>query len=155
MTEEAGWTTAQKEALPYVYMYLERGMTGAEALKQYRAGGGHIRTQDWYAVAREVATAHDFSGYIPRLVPWSTIPKAWASEEDVEYSKQYVLKVKVTATDIYGNVYPDLYRYIESDTELTKREWFDKIKDALATDPTLPDLTDYELQEAIYVKRLG
>lgn len=153
MGQGVQWTPAMHEAYPYVHMYLERGLSGAEALREYRAGGGSIRTQDWYTLARELSVSKEYSGYIPRLAPWSTIPSSWASYEPLNYNREYVLKVKVTATDAFGNVWPDLHRYIESDRALTKREWWDAIRDALETDRTIPDITSFEILDTEYVRR--
>lgn len=75
-------------------------MSATAGLNDYRAGGGSIRTSDWYdlsALAREAQA----SGDLVAGQPWETpIPAQAYTEAAYAYSEQYTVVADVSYTDV-------------------------------------------------------
>lgn len=75
-------------------------MSATAGLNDYRAGGGSIRTSDWYglsALAREAQA----SGDLVAGQPWETpIPSQAYTEAAYAYSEQYTVVADVSYTDV-------------------------------------------------------
>jgi hypothetical protein len=132
---------------------IREGISGTEALSQYREGGGHIATSYWFDVYRELKNADTGADLITTLPDDYYLPRESAAIEDINYASKYVLQVEVAATDIDGNVYPSLHRYVESDSEMTWGDWQGAVKEALMNDPSIPDITEVEIRDFTYVIR--
>ena len=52
MPEGQRWSPAMHNAWQYALRAVNEELSGAAGLRAFRAGGGSIRTQDWYALTR-------------------------------------------------------------------------------------------------------
>jgi len=123
------WSTAMTGNWGYVLEGLEEGLSGAESLRQFRAGGGSIRTQDWYYL-RRVGT--EMSTQSRRAEGWEdtlTLPESVYTEVDQNFRRDY----KATATirgynTVTGRMETRKYS-VSDDQSLSPTEWMDAIVD--------------------------
>lgn len=74
-------------------------MSATAGLADYRAGGGSIRTADWYSLAR-LAREAQATGDLVAGQPWVTpIPGQAYTESGYDYSERYTVVADVTYTD--------------------------------------------------------
>jgi len=142
------WTSAMRQAYVYVRQGYQLELSGAETLRQYRAGGGAIRTQDFYALRRGVVDAAINAEMIQRLPGDMSPPPDWLPEVDFDFQRKYVMRVKANVMDMGGIVLTDVWRTIESDVNLSIDEWLGEYDDYIVDDPTIPnpvqwDVTDF------------
>lgn len=99
MPAEVRWTSAMRQTWGYVLSGIEGGLSGAENLRQYRAGGGAIRTQDFYSLRRSATEAYgtqDRAAGLPADMP---IPGVAHTGVDWDYGKEYVVVAEMKGTD--------------------------------------------------------
>lgn len=142
-----------REAVQYVHQGQNLGLSGSESLRQYRAGGGTIRTQDWFQLQRNAAVAEGYSEYIPRLRQEMTIPKAWGEVEDLGYAQKYIMKYELDVVDAFGKVHSGVKRYVESDESLTMSEWSNELALTLYEDKTIAGMSSYTVHDVSYTIR--
>jgi len=83
----------------YVLSGIESGLSGAESLLQYRAGGGHIRTQDFYNLRRSGIEAYGTQERVAGLPGEMPIPGVAHTDIDWDYGKEYVCVAEMKGTD--------------------------------------------------------
>jgi len=141
------YTTSMAVAWEYVLNATQRGLTATAGLNEYRAGGGKIRTSDWYYLyrgAQDSAYAQELSARLPDYLYIDRGAYMWTP---VPYQEDYVAKVKVTAWDSEGNVYPSFWRTVERSSNTTRAQWKIDIADYVEHDRSIPDLTDVYIEE--------
>lgn len=144
------YTTSEAVAWEYVLNARSRELSATQALREYRAGGGHIRDSDWYYLYRSAADAEIATELSNRLPDYLYPTRDSFMYTPVNYQKPYVVKVKVTAVDSEGNVYPSFWRTIESNRNLKNKDWREAAIDYLTHDKSIPDITDVEIEEVMY-----
>jgi hypothetical protein len=86
-------------AWPYATSAIERGMSATAGYRDYEAGGGTIRTSDWFALAR-LARDAQATGDLVAGQPWVTpIPGQAYTESGYDYSERYTVVADVTYVD--------------------------------------------------------
>jgi non-ribosomal peptide synthetase component F len=88
-----------RQAWGSVQQAVAEDLTGAESLRQYRAGGGSIRTQDWYQLTR-LATEALEAPYRASLLPSEmVIPESAFVPVDQDFSAKLKFKQEIYYTD--------------------------------------------------------
>ncbi len=141
------YTTSEAVAWEFVLNASSRGMTATSALQEYRAGGGHIRNQDWYFLFRATQDAAYSRELSSRLPDYFTVNKDAYQWTPVGFEMPYVAKVKVTARDSEGNVYASFWRTIERTTNTTRAGWEQQAVAYLQQDKTIPDIQEVDIEE--------
>jgi hypothetical protein len=92
-------------AWQYATSAVEHGMSATAGLNDYRAGGGSIRTQDWYGLS-SLAREAQATGDLVAGQPWETpIPTQAYTESGYAYSEQYTVVADVSYVETEsGNV---------------------------------------------------
>lgn len=94
-------------AWQYAVAGVEAGATATATYADFLAGGGHIRTSDWYYLSRQ-ATASKLTGDLVQGLPFETpIPSQAYTTVETDYGQKYV-----TVADI---------KYVEPITGATVR----------------------------------
>lgn len=113
------WSTSQKTAFGYAQQAVTIGLNQTVALREYRSGGGQIRTEAWSDVYR---TAFQAAGWREdvRSTPlhWG-IPEAMFTPADVDWSTKYVFRAEI--------------EYYDLDTERWESKWVSAGFDELPT----------------------
>jgi len=77
-------------AWQYAVSTIEHGMTATAGYEDFLAGGGHIRTADWYYLAGQARDAQA-SGDLVQGLPFETpIPTPAYTTVEVDYGQKYV-----------------------------------------------------------------
>lgn len=117
------WSHSQELAFAFVRKGVESGLSGRAALKEYRAGGGHIGNESWFSLYK---SAFNISGYRETIkqVPMTyDIRKTMFTDVDFDFREEYVMQMKVTgfSEDIGQRV--TKWVTVESPNIITKQEW--------------------------------
>lgn len=102
-----------RRAWDYILSALEQGLRPTEALRQYREGGGKIRTQDWYRAYHTVDEYSDTWDLLSRYRDFEQLPEDFFAPAPRYYRKQYVVVVDVGLRYTSTRVYERTYRNIE------------------------------------------
>jgi len=87
-------------AWQYAVSAIERGMTATAGYEDFRAGGGAIRSSDWYYLCGQ-ARSSQASGDLVQGLPFETpIPGAAYTSVDIDYGQKYVAVADVKYTDL-------------------------------------------------------
>lgn len=94
--------------------------TGEEGLEWFRAEGGHISTDSWYSVRRQVLSLELHSGQLSGLGDDDLIPLAWTqSGTGLRLGADFCYRFKVEGFDAYGNPLEDAWLSVDSANQLT------------------------------------
>jgi hypothetical protein len=96
------FTEAMRRALPYVESAFSRGIAPTRALEEYRAGGGAIRTQDWFRLYNAFREAAPLWEIAQRMGEEFVPSERYFQPRDVRYQKQYVYAFR------YVPIYEDI-----------------------------------------------
>jgi len=121
--ETSQWTPSQKQAFSYARQGINLGLSGAKALKDFRLGGGSIRTQDWYDLYRFSGEIKDWSDTITVLPDNYEVKESMHTETPWDFREQYVVQMEVGGYSDELGVYVRKYVTVESDKLLTRGEW--------------------------------
>lgn len=97
------WTDSMREAWSYVKQGVDSGLSGAAALDEYRAGGGHIATGSWYELTRDYRAGGERWDTVGYLQPTDHIPESLYVPTDQQYREKYVANIGVHYIDGEGN----------------------------------------------------
>ena len=137
MTESL-WTESQKRAWGYVESGVNRGMKQVEALSEYRAGGGKIRTQAWGELWHRYTEAGSEWGKLYQLKSADTIPESMFEKVNIGYQEKYVMTFSVDIKTEFGEIKHNIHRQVESSHRLTLSQWVEAAKEAMYEDPSEP-----------------
>lgn len=134
------WTDSQKNAWGYAQQGIGEGLSGRSALKQYRAGGGHIGNELWFSIYK---TAYNIAGWKKTIadVPMTyTVRANMFTDVDMDFREEWVMRAKVSgfSTDIGKRV--TKWVQVESDKLLTKQEWLWGMQQAVQSTVGSPPL---------------
>jgi len=88
------------KAWQYAVSSVERGMTATDGYLDYEAGGGKIRTKDWYYLTREAKGAASRGEIVADLPFEQPIPSSAYTTVDMDYGQKYVVIQTATYTDV-------------------------------------------------------
>jgi len=123
MAPERRWTKSMRQAWEFALSTIERGLSGAAGLREYREGGGRIRTQSWYELVRLARRAYEMPEVLPRLPPEIPLPASAFTEVDYDYHRKYLVVAE------WKGIHPETGEVVsglvgvESDILLTLEEW--------------------------------
>jgi len=148
------WTGSQKEAWSYARSAAGQETTATGALREYRAGGGSIRSQDWYSVYRTAEESIYVGKFAEKLPDSYTIPANLVPLVDVRYQERYQAHVTVSTMDAQGRIYHDVSRIVQSNKSLTMGEWKQAITDSIQADRSIPSLIEVEITDIQFTERM-
>ena len=147
------WGQSQRMAWGYVRAGVDSDLTATGALREYRSGGGAIRTQDWYDLWNKAESAGDAWDTLAYQTPTDTIPESMFEQTDIQVEQKYVMNVNLTGTTVQGETITEMYRYVESDERLTKKEWFAKVDEFLQRYAGVRDFKVYHVTDVAFYTR--
>jgi len=148
------WTEGMLGAWNYAREAVERGMSGNASLKEFRAGGGHVRTQDWYTLYRGAEDAGYQAEIAARLPQTYTVPGGAFWEVDVKYTSKYQMHYGANTVTDEGEVITDIWRTVQSDIPLTMTEWRALAVKNLRLDKSIPGIQEVEITGIDWTKRM-
>ncbi len=146
------WTSSQRQAWDYVKAAEGSGLNQSEALREYRAGGGAIRTSDWGMLWHRYDEGAAQWDRLYQFRSNDTVPESLFNPVNINYAEKYVMTFKATVRDENGNLVHDVYRQVESNERLTLAQWQSAATEALLEDPSqfstgVVDLAELEFWE--------
>jgi len=130
---ERRWSPSMMQAWPWAVSSLEQGLTVAQGLAEYRAGGGHIATTDWNylrARAREAAVSSEQADQFPFT---EILPESIYTHVDIDYGQKYVAIADVSYRDPVTGETVTRSVTVESDYSLSMDDWTDAIVETSLT----------------------
>jgi len=124
---ERRWTQSMVEAWQWAVSSLEQGMTVAEGLASYRAGGGHIATTDWNYIRARAREAASMAEEAQGIIPTEILPESVYTVVDIDYGQKYVAVAEIQYTDAQTGEEVKRHITVESDLALTMEDWQDAI----------------------------
>lgn len=149
------WSDSQKQAWSFVEYAQGEGYNQTEALRQYRAGGGHIRTADWGQLWNVYDTGYDQWSEVYGLAGNDLVPADAFTDVDINYRDRYTYRFRGTIKDEYGNIQTGIYRQFSSDRRLTVTEVNQRAAEEYYGDPSTPAQEVYEINEFEFFERSG
>lgn len=132
MTEQkVQWSASQKNAFAFVRRGVEDGLSGIGALKQYRAGGGKIGNEYWFALYK---TAFNISGNretIKQIPMTYNVRDTMFAHTEFDFREQYVMQMEVTGYSEELGQRVTKWVTVESPQVITKQEWVWGAQDAV------------------------
>lgn len=151
---EGQWSSSQVKAWQWVQSGLERGMTATATVKEYRAGGGHISNEYWYALYREGFSLYGKRERIQQVPMSYVVPETMSTESWFDYEEQYVMMVKLYGTNPLSGERFSSFVTVESNQLLTRREWLNLAGDAINNTPgSLPMVVDYSTSWSFFKRK--
>lgn len=155
MANPTNWTNSQVRAYEYIESAVSQGIASTAALNQYRAGGGAIRTQDWYVAFSRLSTSAQAWGDVNYLQGEDTLPESIFAASPNKYANNYVASFAASIKDKFTGKNVKIFRQIGFDTRLTKGELFQAIDDFLTQDVSQPAASVNFITELHFEKRTG
>jgi hypothetical protein len=147
------WGQSQRMAWGYVRAGVDSDLSATGALREYRSGGGAIRTQDWYDLWNKAEAAGDAWDKVSYLTPSDSVPESMFEMTDIKFEQKYVMNVNLTGITVQGETITEMYRYVESDERLTKQEWFAKVDQFLQKYAGVRDFKVYHVTDVAFYTR--
>lgn len=149
----ADWSQSERMAWGYVRAGVDADLTATGALREYRSGGGAIRTQDWYDLWNKAEAAGDAWDKVSYLSPTDSVPESMFEPTDIQFEQRYVVNVNITGNTLQGETVTEMYRYIESDERLTWGEWLQKVDEFLQKYKGIRDFASYHITDVAFYTR--
>lgn len=127
-------------------------ISGREALDWLRSQGGAIRTQDFYAIRREVLGRSVYDHLIDTLRENTLVPLGWTVyDHGWELSQNYLYMVDVTGTDPWTGDKVTKHFSVASDYQLTPGEIYANLGGMIEGEEAFYELVpeEYELTRAL------
>ena len=121
MPAEPRWSPAMHTSWQYALRAVNDELSGAAGLRAFRAGGGAIRTQDWYQLTRWANDAYDRAEVAEDFWRGMPLPEGVYTPTTWELREEY----KMTAEVRYFNTATQRYErhwYSVADNNTTSRE---------------------------------
>lgn len=147
------WTGAQRNAWSYIEYAVGEGYSRSEALSEYRAGGGKIRTQDWYRAYERYQSSSEEWNKVMYLKNADTVPASYFADSPIQYNNKYVIQYRGTVRDPETHLSTELYRQVESDRLLTWDEWQRAMRNNLAESAYIEDAEVMTISEISFFAR--
>lgn len=128
---KAQWSASQENAFAFVRQGVESGLSGRAALKQYRAGGGHIGNENWFSLYK---SAFNISGYretIKQIPMTYNVRETMFTDVDFDFREKYVMQMKVRGWSEELGMNITKWVTAESPNIITKQEWNWAAQDAV------------------------
>lgn len=152
---ESIFSGAQARAWPIIEAGVSEGMSASQALSEYRSGGGHIRTQDWYRAYRMYEGSSKEWERLTYIKNTDSVPASMFGESPYNFAQRYVVQYKAYITNADTGEREQVYRQVESDRLLTWTEWQDAMKKNLIEDVSSPAQDVSFISEIHFFERQG
>lgn len=147
------FTPSQRTAWEYVESAAREGLSQTEALREYRAAGGAIRTSSWGELWHRQEEGAGVWGTLYLYKDKDTLPVSMYEEVGINYKGKYALNVKMNVRLEDGSILHDVYRTLSSDQRLTLGEWKDAINDTMSEDPSVFTTEVLQITEMEFFQR--
>lgn len=131
------WTRSQKQAWAYVESAINKDMEEVEALQQYRAGGGRIRTSSWVELWHRAEESTARWNDIYQLKGTDYIPESMYGQVDIAYKEKYIMTFTTDIRDALGGIVHNVHRQVESAERLTLNQWVNAANESLQEDMSI------------------
>jgi hypothetical protein len=151
------WTKSQRIAFPFIQKAVSEGLTATAAINEYRAGGGAIRSQDWYSLFRQEFAQTGVRENIKEIPYTYTIPETMFDPRDWDTRGKYVVQMRVWGYSEELDTYIEKWVSVESDLLRTKAEYRTLAQQAVFDTIGSPDFTISEIRQwdAVRSTRFG
>ncbi len=153
MTESL-WTPSQKQAWSYIESGMNRGLTQTEALREYRVGGGKIRTQSWGELWHRASEGQEEWGKLYQLKSSDVVPESMYTKVDIAFQEKYVMTFQIDIRTDYDEIKHNIIRQVESSHRLTVEQWISAAKEAMYDDPSDPTSSVIGVRELEFFERM-
>jgi len=130
------WSEGQIQSWEWVESAYNIGLSATAALREFRAAGGHIRTQSWYQSWDRYESGVSQWGRLYQFGQNDTVPSSLFLQVPIQYSGRYTMTFTATVRDSQGAIVRDVKRQVSSDRLLTASEW-----QSAATNTLLEDIS--------------
>lgn len=148
------WTNAQRFAWDYVKSGFDNDYTQSGALKEFRAGGGKIRTSDWGELWHRYDEAAASWERLYQFGQNDVVPESLFAEVNINYQQKYIMTFKADIRTPKGSIVHDIYRQVESDRKMTLGEWQQAALELIIEDPTSQGTEILEMRDVEFFKRM-
>lgn len=124
------WSDSQRQAWQYVLSAQEGGLSTTEALAEYRAGGGAIRTSSWVELWHRADQAAEQWSKLYTIGQNDTVSESMFAETGLNYKQKYIATFTFSMLGADGETISTEYRTVESDKKLTLQEWYSALNEA-------------------------
>jgi len=135
-------------AWSFVLRGAKEGLTATDALKQYRAGGGHIANDTWYNAYNEALIVDRVGEQIAELPEYYTVNEYLATDSPFMWQQEWVMQMEIWGED--SETHEQYHRWVtvESDEPMTVGEYQNAAQDAVDYTPgsipfNVQSVTDY------------
>jgi len=87
------------ESWQFAIKSVSDGLSGAEGLRQFRSGGGSIRTQDWYRLTRWGHDVDQSEITADEGIRWATLPEAVFTPTGFKFREEYKMIAQIRFTN--------------------------------------------------------
>ena len=147
------WTESQRKAWQYVEKGVSTSLTQTQALKEFRAGGGKIRTQSWVELWHRSSEASQEWNKLYQLKGSDTIPSSMYEQVNINYQKKYVMTFTVDIRASTGEVIRNIHRQVESSHKLSLQQWTVAVEESMSEDLSDPALSVNAIRELKFFER--
>jgi hypothetical protein len=134
------WTDSQLQAWSFIQSGLTDELNQSEALREYRAGGGAIRTSSWGELWHRAEDAFTAWNTLYQFNSTDTIPQSMFLDTNINFRGEYTYNVTLDVRNLDGSITNEISRYISSDRLITVQELYNGIDEAMSDDPSNPSV---------------
>lgn len=132
MTEpRAQWSASQETAFGFVRRSVSDGLSGRAGLRAYRAGGGHIGNENWFALYKSAFNIDGYRETIKQVPMTYNVRDTMFTDVDMDFREEYVMQMKVRGYSEELGMTVTKWVTAESDKIITKQEWLWGAQDAV------------------------
>lgn len=155
MSESSIWQSESvRQAEQWIDSSISQGYSATAGLTAYRAQGGSIRTQSWYAAFNEKRETAYRSNAIMEMPGEYTVPGRLWTPTAMDYTEQFIWKAKVRPVDALGRVGEEIGITLETnDRYMTVDAWRAEMLDVLQHASGPADTVDFEVVESQWLER--
>lgn len=147
------WTGAQRFAWEFVKAAYNDDYNMSAALREFRSGGGHIRTGDWSELWHRYTDAAATWERLYQFGDQDVVPESMHAIVNINYQQPYVMTFKADIRTPDGKILHDVNRQVESDRRMTMAEWQQGALELIMEDPSTPGTQILEMREVEFYKR--
>jgi len=125
------WTASQENAFGFVRRSVSEGLSGRAGLKEYRAGGGRIGNENWFALYKSAFNMDGWKETIKQVPMTYNVRETMFTDVDFDFREEYVMQMNVTGFSEELGMNVTKWVTVESPSIITKQEWVWGAQDAI------------------------
>lgn len=149
------WTESQRKAWGAVQSGYTRGLSQTEALREYRAGGGHIRSSSWSELWHRHEESAERWNLLYQLKGDDEIPESFYEPTGIKFKEKYVMQFTADIRTGTGEILHNIHRQVESATRLTFSEWTEAAIESLGEDLSIDVSQVYSVRDIQFLEKTG